>query len=97
MTHECKITNGSVTLYTVPTDAPEADGTFAWKSTSMVLIELQSGAVKALGYSYADAGTAAVADKLLRKQSSAAMRSGIRRHCRRCSAPFAIWERPGLR
>jgi L-alanine-DL-glutamate epimerase-like enolase superfamily enzyme len=67
MTHECKITNGSVTLYTVPTDAPEADGTFAWKSTSMVLIELQSGAVKALGYSYADRGTAAVADKLLRE------------------------------
>jgi L-alanine-DL-glutamate epimerase-like enolase superfamily enzyme len=65
MTHECEITNGSVTLYTVPTDAPEADGTFAWKSTSMVLIELESGAVKALGYSYADAGTAAVADKLL--------------------------------
>jgi L-alanine-DL-glutamate epimerase-like enolase superfamily enzyme len=67
MTHECKITNGSVTLYTVPTDAPEADGTFAWKSTSTVLIELESGAVKALGYSYADAGTAAVADKLLKE------------------------------
>jgi L-alanine-DL-glutamate epimerase-like enolase superfamily enzyme len=67
MTHECKITSGSVTLYTVPTDAPEADGTFAWKSTSMVLVELQSGEVKALGFSYADAGTAAVADKLLKE------------------------------
>jgi L-alanine-DL-glutamate epimerase-like enolase superfamily enzyme len=65
MTRECNITNGSVTFYTVPTDAPEADGTFAWKSTSMVLVELKSGAIEALGYSYADAGTAAVADKLL--------------------------------
>ena len=67
MTPECKITSGSVTLFTVPTDAPEADGTFAWKSTSMVLVELQSGEVKALGYSYADAGTAAVAEKLLKE------------------------------
>jgi L-alanine-DL-glutamate epimerase-like enolase superfamily enzyme len=67
MTHDCKITNGSVSLYTVPTDAPEADGTFAWNSTSMVLVELQSGATKALGYTYADAGTAAVADKLLKE------------------------------
>jgi L-alanine-DL-glutamate epimerase-like enolase superfamily enzyme len=67
MTHECKITNGSVTLYTVPTDAPEADGTFAWESTSMVLVELQSGETKALGYTYADAGTALVAEKLLKE------------------------------
>ncbi len=65
--HGCKITGGSVSLYTVPTDAPEADGTFAWKSTSMVLVELQSGEVNALGYSYADAGTAAVAEKLLKE------------------------------
>jgi len=67
MALQSKITNGSVTLYTVPTDAPEADGTCAWTSTSMVLVELQSGAVKALGYTYADAGTAAIAQKLLKQ------------------------------
>ena len=67
MTQDYKITNGSVSFYTVPTDAPEADGTFSWKSTSMVLVELQSGGTKALGYTYADRGTAIAADKLLKE------------------------------
>lgn len=65
MMPEAKITSGDVSFYTIPTDAPEADGTFAWKSTSMVLVELESGATKALGYTYADAGTAAAARKLV--------------------------------
>src|SRR5665213_317332 len=64
---EAKITNGAVSFYTVPTDAPEADGTFDWTSTSMVLVELESGGTKALGYTYADAATAAAANKLLKE------------------------------
>jgi L-alanine-DL-glutamate epimerase-like enolase superfamily enzyme len=67
MKQDCKITNGSVTVYTIPTDAPEADGTFAWTSTTMVLVQLESGGVSALGYTYADTGTAAVADILLKQ------------------------------
>jgi L-alanine-DL-glutamate epimerase-like enolase superfamily enzyme len=67
MQREFTITGGSVALYTVPTDAPEADGTCSWNSTSMVLIELECGAAKALGYTYADAGTAAVAKTLLKE------------------------------
>src|ERR1700761_5284170 len=65
MQRKFSITGGSISFYTIPTDAPEADGTFAWDSTSMVLVQLECGAAKALGYSYADAGTAAVAHKLL--------------------------------
>ncbi|MDX1662580.1 MAG: enolase C-terminal domain-like protein [Candidatus Promineifilaceae bacterium] len=43
-----------VGAYTIPTETPEADGTIAWQSTSMVLVEAQSedGTV-GLGYSYA--------------------------------------------
>jgi L-alanine-DL-glutamate epimerase-like enolase superfamily enzyme len=63
---EYAITDASVRFYTVPTDAPEADGTYAWRSTSMVLVELACGTVRALGYTYADAGTAAAAHKLLK-------------------------------
>jgi L-alanine-DL-glutamate epimerase-like enolase superfamily enzyme len=62
-----KITAGSVSFYTIPTDSPEADGTFDWTSTSMVLVQLECGATRALGYSYADSGTAAIADNLLKK------------------------------
>jgi len=65
MRQQQTITGGSVSFYTIPTDAPEADGTFAWDSTSMVLVQLQCGEVEALGYTYADAGTAAATHKLL--------------------------------
>ena len=62
---EHKITGGTVSFFTIPTDAPEADGTCSWESTSMVLVELSCGEVKALGYTYADRGTADVAHKLV--------------------------------
>ena len=66
MNQDLSITGGFVSFYTIPTDAPESDGTFDWESTSMVLIQLESGSVTALGFTYADAGTAAVAAKLLK-------------------------------
>jgi L-alanine-DL-glutamate epimerase-like enolase superfamily enzyme len=66
MRQEFSITGGSIGFFTIPTDAPEADGTFAWNSTSMVLVQLECVSTRALGYTYADAGTAAVAHKLLK-------------------------------
>ncbi len=47
-----------VSAYTIPTDAPEADGTFAWEATTIVVVEPKAGGVRGLGYSYADAATA---------------------------------------
>lgn len=29
--------------YTVPTDGPEADGTLAWDSTTMIVVEVHAG------------------------------------------------------
>ncbi|MBV9785176.1 MAG: mandelate racemase [Acidisphaera sp.] len=40
--------------YTIPTDKPEADGTIAWDSTTLVLVEIEAGGQTGLGYSYAD-------------------------------------------
>ena len=34
-----------VSAYTVPTDAPEADGTWAWDKTTLVLVEVTATAV----------------------------------------------------
>ncbi|HEX4100123.1 MAG TPA: enolase C-terminal domain-like protein [Pseudonocardiaceae bacterium] len=42
----------AVTVYTVPTDAPEADGTLTWGSTTMVLVEVRSGEVCGTGWTY---------------------------------------------
>src|SRR5256885_15056163 len=43
-----------VTVYDVPTDAPESDGTFEWNATTMVLVEATAEGQRGLGYSYAD-------------------------------------------
>lgn len=48
----------AVSAYMVPTDAPEADGTYAWDSTTLVVAEVTAGNVTGLGYTYADTATA---------------------------------------
>jgi hypothetical protein len=56
---EVKIIRTGVSIYKVPTDAPEADGTFAWDSTTMVLVQMQTIKSKALelkGSLYGSAG-----------------------------------------
>jgi len=67
MLHDCKITGAEVQVYTVPTDAPEADGTFAWTSTTMVLVTLAACGQRGLGYTYAAAATGALVKSLLDK------------------------------
>jgi hypothetical protein len=48
------IKNVKVSAYTVPTDAPESDGTIEWDSTTLVLIEINAGGKVGIGYSYTD-------------------------------------------
>jgi len=51
--------------YTVPTDAPESDGTLEWNSTTLVLVEIEAGGKHGIGYSYADEATAVLINSLL--------------------------------
>jgi L-alanine-DL-glutamate epimerase-like enolase superfamily enzyme len=55
-----------VSAYTIPTDAPEADGTMEWDSTTMILVELEGGGRKGIGYTYAHISAADVIDSLLK-------------------------------
>ncbi len=41
--------------FSIPTDAPEADGTYAWDKTTLVVVDAMAGDVKGFGYTYADA------------------------------------------
>jgi L-alanine-DL-glutamate epimerase-like enolase superfamily enzyme len=41
-------------VYKIPTDAPEADGTLAWSSTTLVLAVVTAGGRQGIGYTYAD-------------------------------------------
>lgn len=52
-------------VFTVPTDAPEADGTLSWDSTTLVLATVRCGDVTGLGYTYAPPAAARVVDGLL--------------------------------
>ncbi len=62
-----KATLGAVRAeaYRIPTDAPEADGTFAWTSTTLVVVEVEAGGRTGLGYTYTDAGAAGLASGVL--------------------------------
>jgi L-alanine-DL-glutamate epimerase-like enolase superfamily enzyme len=67
-----------VAAYTIPTDAPEADGTLAWDATTIVVVHARAGNRLGLGYSYADVSTAKlIASKL----------TGVVRGCDAMSPP----------
>src|SRR5579871_56920 len=54
-----------VSAYTVPTDSPESDGTYAWDKTTIAIVEASAGGKRGLGYTYADVATARLAQEML--------------------------------
>ncbi len=54
-----------VSAYTVPTDSPESDGTYAWDKTTIVIVEASAGGKCGLGYTYADLSTATLVRTML--------------------------------
>ena len=59
-----QITKIEVHAHTVPTDLPEADGTFEWNSITLVLAEIFAGGKTGLGYTYGNAAIGKVAEHL---------------------------------
>lgn len=55
---EAPIVSVRARAYTIPTDAPEADGTIAWDSTTLIVVEAEGGGHTGLGYTYNDKSTA---------------------------------------
>lgn len=51
--------------YKIPTDAPEADGTLSWDSTTLVVTHVKGGGREGLGYTYADACIVPLLEKKL--------------------------------
>src|SRR5947208_809369 len=60
-----KITQFDVSAYTIPTDFPEADGTFEWDSTTIVIVEVHAGGRTGLGFTYGDLAAARLIDRKL--------------------------------
>jgi L-alanine-DL-glutamate epimerase-like enolase superfamily enzyme len=47
-----------VGAYTIPTDEPESDGTLAWDSTTVVVVEARAADMIGVGYTYGDRSVA---------------------------------------
>src|ERR1700761_5053527 len=62
---DVRIDDIEVAAYTVPTDAPEADGTLAWDATTIVVVHATAGGETGLGYTYADVSTAKLIESKL--------------------------------
>lgn len=61
------IVSGTARAYTIPTDAPEADGTITWDSTTLVVVHLDTGEAQGIGYTYTHRTAAVVAQELIDK------------------------------
>jgi L-alanine-DL-glutamate epimerase-like enolase superfamily enzyme len=82
---QARVESVSVSAYTVPTDAPESDGTAGWDATTCVVVEVGAGGKIGLGYTYAPAA----AGKLIEEKLAEIVRG---------SDAFAIaetWEAAG--
>ncbi|HEU4586464.1 MAG TPA: enolase C-terminal domain-like protein [Gemmatimonadaceae bacterium] len=55
----------TVSAYAIPTDHPESDGTLAWTTTTMVLVEASAGDQTGLGYSYTHQAAASLIEHTL--------------------------------
>jgi L-alanine-DL-glutamate epimerase-like enolase superfamily enzyme len=56
----------TVTTATIPTDEPESDGTLEWDSTTIVIVELDAGGKRGIGWTYGHASAAQVIESKLR-------------------------------
>lgn len=71
-----------VAAYTIPTDAPEEDGTSAWDRTTLVVVQADAGGKHGVGYTYAGTATA----HLIREKLASVVRG------RDALAVPAVWE-----
>jgi L-alanine-DL-glutamate epimerase-like enolase superfamily enzyme len=85
-----------VSAYTVPTDEPEADGTFSWTATTFVVAEPLAGDCRGLGFSYTTSAAAVVIDELLRDVVVGSNATDVRNVWRRMVAAIRNVGRPGV-
>jgi L-alanine-DL-glutamate epimerase-like enolase superfamily enzyme len=73
---------------TIPTDAPESDGTLEWDSTTIVIVRIDDG----IGYTYCDA----VAATLIRKTLAPLIEDDVRASWLAMNAAVRNMGRPGI-
>ncbi|HEX3841762.1 MAG TPA: enolase C-terminal domain-like protein [Acidimicrobiales bacterium] len=81
-------------VYVVPTDQPEADGTIAWSSTTVVVARIVAGDWEGMGWTYAGEGAATTISETLaglvkgaRASDTARLHESMLRACRNLGLP----------
>jgi L-alanine-DL-glutamate epimerase-like enolase superfamily enzyme len=54
-----------ISTYTIPTEEPESDGTLEWDATTIVVVEVEAGGCRGLGYTYGAAATGKLIEEKL--------------------------------
>jgi L-alanine-DL-glutamate epimerase-like enolase superfamily enzyme len=65
MPHPAPIDGIQIAAFTIPTSSPEADGTYEWTQTTMVVVHLNAAGRIGLGYTYGDVAVAALIEHSL--------------------------------
>jgi L-alanine-DL-glutamate epimerase-like enolase superfamily enzyme len=65
MTTDPSLTEVVAHARTIPTDAPEADGTLSWDSTTVVVVEARAAATTGFGWTYSAGATASLVNDVL--------------------------------
>ncbi len=60
-----RIERATAGAYTIPTDQPEADGTSAWDSTTLVVVQVEADGVMGTGWTYGAAEIASLVEHTL--------------------------------
>ena len=91
-----RVDSVDVSCFTVPTDAPESDGTLEWDSTTVVVVEARSGMVRGLGWTYAPAAAGHVVEDLLAKVVTGRSLDDLGALWLACGAQLRNAGRPGI-
>ncbi len=86
----------TVSAHTIPTDAPEGDGTLAWDRTTLVLVRVAAAGVRGLGYTYGEVADAALVRDRLAEVVAGAEANDIPRLWRAMQDAVRNAGRPGV-
>lgn len=65
-TSDPRVERVEASAYRIPTDSPEADGTFEWDATTMIVVKAYAAGVTGWGYTYTDAAAVDLINGTLR-------------------------------
>jgi L-alanine-DL-glutamate epimerase-like enolase superfamily enzyme len=93
---EAAVERVDVRTCTIPTDAPESDGTLEWNSTTIVIVEAHAGDEIGLGYTYCESAAAELVRSTLADLAVGRDALDVRATWRELTARVRNAGRPGI-